>query len=229
MLPILERLDSESRERLLKECKPLTVKKGHNVYVEGDEANRLFFIKSGKIKVHKVLEDKKEVTIFIRDKMDSFGEIGIFSGHRYSCSSKAMINSKLLYIEKPKLEELLEGDGKMSLHFIKWVAESLEASEGKIRDYLLTGAEGAIASVLIRLSNMFGQDTPEGILIGQPVTNSELGGHVGISRETVNRIVNRWKADGVIDIQRKRYIIKDMKFLRTLPKCNDCGVVNCIL
>lgn len=229
MKPLLERLGESDKKFIISHCTKEVINKGDYIFKEGDIANKLFFILKGKIKVHKSVKGNKEINIFTRYDHDSFGEIGVFSGNRYSCSAKAVISSQILSIEKDQIEKIIKEHGHIALQFLKWVSESLEASKAKIRDYLMSGAEGAVASLLIRLSNMVGEETPEGIFINQAISNGELGRHIGISRETVNRITNKWKNKGIIDIDNRYYLIKDISYFHKLLACDRCGVVNCVL
>ncbi|SFA80468.1 CRP/FNR family transcriptional regulator, anaerobic regulatory protein [Lentibacillus halodurans] len=156
------------------------------------------FHQEGKVRIFKEIEADKDLTIFTRVAKDGFGEIGIFGGEYYSNSAKAIQHSSLYAIKRESIEEILSQSGGLSLHFTRWLAESLEASKAKIRDYIAFGSEGAVASVFIRYSNMYGIVTPEGIRITKPVLIQDISRHIAISRKTVSRIVNKWKEQGII-------------------------------
>ncbi|MEQ6378144.1 Crp/Fnr family transcriptional regulator [Bacillaceae bacterium S4-13-56] len=229
MIPLLERLDSYDRDMLLGNSKPLTVTKGDFIFREGEFADKLFFIKKGQIRVFKQMKKNKEITVFIRQDLDSFGEIGIFSGNLYSNSAEAVTNCKLYYIEREHMETIMSQNGRLSLQVTKWLAESLEGSKAKLRDYLILGSEGAVASVFVRLSNMYGVITAEGIYISEPIMVQDIGKLVGISRETVSRIISKWKEQGVLDADQKYFIIKKIDYFEKMLICEKCGVQNCVL
>lgn len=229
MEPLLKRLDPYDKDILIANSKFMKVAKGDFAFREGDKATHFFFINKGLIRVYKQMKPNKEVTVFFRGEQDSIGEIGIFSGATYSNSAEAVEDTSLYYISKQDMEKLISENGKLGLELTKWMAETLEASKAKLRDYLVFGSEGAVASVFIRLINMYGKETPNGIRITRPVMIQDIGKHVGISRETVSRIISKWKDQGVIDNDIKYFIVKDKQFFRKMLICDKCGVQNCVL
>src|SRR5699024_12720827 len=98
---------------------------------------------------------------------DAFGEIGIFSGDKYSNTAQATKDCILYDLEKKEAEIIIGQNGRLGLELTKWVAESLEASKAKIRDYVAFGSEGGIASSFIRYLKMYGSVVPEGISIDE--------------------------------------------------------------
>lgn len=227
--PLLQRLSKEDKAELLAHSVKVSVRKGKFLFLEGDQAQKIYFIHSGIIRVYKMITEGNEVTIFLRGKDDGFGEIGPFSGQTYSCSAQAETDCELYVIDFHVLEQLLELYGRISLQFAHWMAESLETSSSKLKDYMMFGSEGAVASVLIRLSNMRGKETSAGIAIPDMITLYSIGTHVSLRRETVTRIFSEWKTKGIIDMNKRTLLIKDMDYLKNILSCNKCGVQNCVL
>ncbi|MGY0693803.1 helix-turn-helix domain-containing protein [Virgibacillus sp. FSP13] len=56
-----------------------------------------------------------------------------------------------------------------------------------------------------------------------------ISNYIGISRETVSRIVNNWKAQGILTNVNKYFLIKDINYFRKLLACEKCGVENCVM
>ncbi|OZU87860.1 Crp/Fnr family transcriptional regulator [Virgibacillus indicus] len=229
MEPLLNRLDTYNYDMLLANTRKLDVKKGNVIYREGSPSNYLYFIMKGQVRIYKKLGPGKELTIFTRNPHDGFGEIGVFSGKNYSNTAEATKNTTLYFIGKNEMESILNQNGQIGLQFTKWVAESLEASKAKMRDYIAFGSEGAVASVFVRYSNMYGIVTKEGIRLTEPVMLRDVSKHIGISRETVSRVVNKWKEQDIIANDNKYFLIKDMNYFRKILVCENCGVENCVL
>ncbi|MGY0693802.1 Crp/Fnr family transcriptional regulator [Virgibacillus sp. FSP13] len=158
----MQRLDTDDYNMLIADSERLHVKKGELIFREGSLAENLYFISKGEIRIFKDLGEKKELTIFTRGEQDGFGEIGIFSGNKYSNTAQAAKNCELFIIKKAELEKLLGQNGRLGLQFTRWVAESLEESKARIRDFMVFGSEGAVASMFVRYSNMYGIVTPKG-------------------------------------------------------------------
>lgn len=229
MEPILERLSTQERDILIAASNEIHIPKNSFVFKEGTPAECLYFLNHGIVRVFKKVEPNKELTVFTRGIHDGVGEIGVFGGVNYSNSAKALQDSVLYVIDRKTIEEILSQNGLLSLHFTRWIAESLEASKAKIRDYIAFGSEGAVASVFVRYSNMHGVVTPDGIRITEPVMIQDISKHIAISRETVSRIVNKWKEQGIIAKENKSFLIKKMDYFKKLLVCDQCSVENCVL
>ncbi|WP_106498589.1 Crp/Fnr family transcriptional regulator [Lentibacillus sp. Marseille-P4043] len=229
MEPLLLRLETNDYNMLIADSERLRVKKGELIFSEGSLAENLYFISKGEIRIFKDLGENKKLTIFTRSEQDGFGEIGIFSGNKYSNTAQATKNSELFIIKKAELEKLLGQNGGLGLQFTRWVAESLEESKARIRDFIAFGSEGAVASMFVRYSNMYGIVTPKGIRITEPIMIRDISNYIGISRETVSRIVNKWKAQGILTNDNKYFLIKDINYFKKLLACEKCGVENCVM
>ncbi|UJL48209.1 Crp/Fnr family transcriptional regulator [Virgibacillus sp. NKC19-16] len=229
MEPLLKRLDTHDYDMLIANSKLIEIKKGVYIYTEKNPSDYLYFIQQGEIRIFKEIGVGKEITFFTRKGYDVFGEMGVFSGETYSTTAKASKHSFIYYIGKNKLKNLLAQNGRLGQQFTRWVAESLESSNAKIRDYVAFGSEGAVASVFIRISNMYGVVTTEGILITEPIMITDISKQIGISRETVSRIVKKWKQKEIIENDNKYFLIKNMHYFRRLLVCENCGVENCVL
>lgn len=229
LVALLQRFEPADRDKIILKSKIYIVEKGDTVYKEGDPAHHLYFIESGEVRIFKNISDDKEITIFIRRKQDAFGETGVFTGTKYTNTAKATKRCKLYVLQKKDIVSLIKQNGKIGLEFTKWLTEELEISKAKIRDYLAFGTEGAIASIFIRYSNMYGVISSEGISITEPIKLKDVSKHIGVSRETVSRIVNKWKENGVVTNINKQYVIKDIDYLTQLLACDTCAVKNCVL
>jgi CRP/FNR family transcriptional regulator len=229
MEPLLARLDEKDNQTLLEKSRAIELNKGDIVFREKDPSDYLYFIHTGEIRIYKKMGPNKEVTIFTRKENDAFGEIGVFSGPHYSNTAQALKKSKVSVIKKEEMEKMIEYNGKLGLHFTQWVAESLEISKAKIRDYISFGSEGAVASVFVRYSNMHGVVTPEGVRLTEPIMIQDISMHIGVSRETVSRVISKWKENGIVSNRNKFYVIKDMDYFKRLLACEYCGVENCVL
>ncbi|MFD2761664.1 Crp/Fnr family transcriptional regulator [Lentibacillus juripiscarius] len=229
MEPILQRLQQNERDLLMTYSKPMILRKQDTIFEEGAPADYLYFVESGKIRVFKTIGPDRYLTVFTRGENDGIGEIGVFGGRHYSHTAKAMEDSELYAIKQEMAEKLLFENGGLSLHFLHWLAESLEASKAKLRDYTAFGSEGAVASFFVRYSNMYGVVTPDGIRMTEPLVIQDISKHIAVSRETVSRIVNKWKDQGVVENKNKYFLLKDMAYLKRLLACEQCGVENCVL
>ena len=102
-----------------------------------------------------------------------------------------------------------------------------DRNSSKMRDMLLYGKQGALQSVLIRLTNLSGVEAEEGILIDTQLTNQELAGLCGTSREVINRMLSDLKKQEVIKVERKYITVLDINALRRNINCDRCTTIVC--
>lgn len=194
-------------------------KKGSFLYWEGDEADKLYYIKSGKVKILKSTEDGKDLIISIMSSGDLIGEYGGCEDPTQSFSAEVIEHVEVGVISTRDLEQLLMQNGSFAIQFMKWFSLMNQRNQSKFRDLLLFGKAGALASTLIRMSNSYGVVTQDGIRLNVKLTNTEIGEFIGMTRESVNRFLSSWKEDGTLDVQNGKIIIKKLNNLRLICQC----------
>nr|WP_234700103.1 Crp/Fnr family transcriptional regulator [Streptococcus lactarius] len=86
------------------------------------------------------------------------------------------------------------------------LSESMESQQYM----MMNGKKGAVCFHLQKLSNLFGVEQEDGVLIDFNITNEDIAGFCGIStRNSVNRILNELKREGVLDIRQQKIVILD--------------------
>src|SRR5699024_11744779 len=79
-------------------------------------------------------------------------------------------------------------------------------------------------STLIRMTNSYGVQTPDGILIDLPLTDQKIGSFSATSRESVNRMLNELKRDGIISVKNGYITVHDLSYLRNEIDCDGCPI-----
>ncbi|WP_171016746.1 Crp/Fnr family transcriptional regulator [Pseudalkalibacillus caeni] len=199
------------------------------VFLDGMEAEKLYIIKSGKVKVNKITPDGKELTLQIATPGDIIGELALFSGNiTYSSSAWVIEDCTVGVVKQEAVETQLVQDGKMATSFMKFMGEHFRKTQSKFRDLLLHGKKGALYSTLIRMSNSYGVPRENGdVFINLPLTNQELGNFCGIARESVNRMLSELKKINVISMKDGFITIHNLQFLKETIDCDDCPIAIC--
>src|SRR5690625_3303972 len=166
-----------------------TVKKvEQNTYIfrEGTVAHNIYMVKSGLVQISKLTADGQELILRICRERDFIGELTLFSDDpRYLLSAKVLESGEVFVINKDQLEKKLisSNNSALTLEIMKWISNHMRKFQSKIRDLLLNGKKGALYSTLIRLSNSYGVERNNGILIDLSLTNKELGKFCATTRE----------------------------------------------
>ncbi|MGE8206421.1 Crp/Fnr family transcriptional regulator [Heyndrickxia sp. NPDC080065] len=202
--------------------------KGRYLFQEGMLAEGIFIILSGKIQISKITPDGQELTFRICSSNEIVGESILFShSPKYLLTAKVLEDGEVAFIRKEVLENEIFENSSLAFEMMKWLSDQYRKTQTKFRDLMLHGKKGALYSTLIRMSNSYGEQKQDGILINLPVTNQELGNFCGASRENVNRILSDLKKRGVLSIDKGKITIHDLQFLKDEICCEDCPVIYC--
>ncbi|WP_181833206.1 Crp/Fnr family transcriptional regulator [Bacillus taeanensis] len=158
---------------------------------------------------------------------DLFGEC--FERKTTMFTSKALENCTLGIINRRELEQFMRVEGSMALEFIKWIGLMYQHLQTKLRDLTLLGKQGALASTLIRIANMYGKREGNNLYIKKRFTNTEIADLIGSSRETVNRMLSQYKRDNILTFDEKSMVILDVESLKKICHCEDCPKSLCRL
>lgn len=194
------------------------------LFIDGEVADKLYLLESGQIKLTKATADGKELTLQVFGPGELVGMVGLFeSGVTYTSTATMNEPGEVNVIQRSALEKLLLENGEFCVDFLRWMAIMNRRIQSKFRDLLLNGKIGAFYSTLIRMSNTYGEEREDGILIKLSLTNRDLAQFIGLTRESVNRMLADLKKLDVVEIMPHGYLlIKDVEYLKEAICCDDC-------
>ncbi|WP_096199001.1 Crp/Fnr family transcriptional regulator [Bacillus sp. FJAT-45350] len=222
-------LSEDNKSLLLERGTPIQVKAGTVLFVEGDESEFVYLVRSGKVSLSKMTTDGKEFVVHLKQKDELVGEVGLFNEMCISVTAKVVEDADLFRFERSKLEDLFAENGEIAVAFMKWFSRHTQSTQAKFKDLLLCGKTGALYSMLIRFCNSYGVEVKEGIRIEVNLTNQDLANFIGTTRESVNRMLNDLKKLDVLDKVEGYIIIKKLEFLKEYLHCGDCPVEICTI
>lgn len=212
----------EQFERILELMYPKRVEAGAYLFWEGEPTGKLYYIRSGKVKLRKSTEDGKDFILSILQAGDMLCEPEDGMRAVHSFSTEVIEDAELGVIQWKDLEILLYRHGDFAVRFMNWMALMHRVTESKFRDLLLFGKPGALASTLIRLANSYGVMGADGIKIAIKLTHAELADFIGTTRESVNRMLNGLREEGTIDIRKGHIVILNLNALKSICQCPAC-------
>lgn len=195
---------------------------GAYMFWEGDDANAVYWVLKGRIKLRKSTFDGKDLLLSILQPDDMIADIDAWdTTHRYS--AEAIDQVEVGIIPRLQLEMLMCKHGDLAYRYAMWMGLIQRKTESKLRDLLMGGKNGALASTLIRLCNSFGEKQADQIHIDIKLTNNELAELVGTTREGVNRLLATMKKDGILCSEGAGYItVKNIDALKDMAGCPSC-------
>ncbi|MFZ5791906.1 MAG: Crp/Fnr family transcriptional regulator [Pseudomonadota bacterium] len=168
------------------------------LFWEGDEADALYGVIEGMVRIWLHGPDGKELTLSLMEPGDFFGEIALLDGLRRTASASAFSDSELIVVPRRDFLALLETEPRLSLHIVELLCERLRSSTDRIRDATFLDLGTRLCKTLRALAIGHGRDEPGGTVIEAKLSQSMLAQFLGASREAVNKQLKLLERDGVI-------------------------------
>ncbi|GFN33524.1 Crp/Fnr family transcriptional regulator [Paenibacillus xylaniclasticus] len=195
---------------------------GTFLFREGEKADKLYYIHSGRIKITKSSDEGRQFILYMYQEGDMFGQVDPFRQSTQVFNAEVIEDSIIGVIRQKDLEVLLWQNGDLAVEFMKWMGLVHRMTQTKFRDLMMFGKHGALCSLLIRLGNTYGMEHNGHIVITKTHTNTELADMIGATRESVNRMLSELRKIDAISIEQSRIVIKDLQYLRDICHCEGC-------
>lgn len=197
--------------------KVMHFKKGESIFSEGEKVAGIYFLNSGKVKVHKQWNDEKQLIIRFVKEGDVLGHRGLGPSNRYPVSATALEPTTVCFIESDFFLTSLKMNQELTFQLLMFYSAELENAELRMRDLVHMDTRGRISDALLMMKKNFGCD-PNGV-IGMQLTRQDLSSFVGTTYETVFKIINELVKEKSIFVNGKEITILREKQLQryTLP------------
>ena len=168
--------------------------RGDVVFLEGREPTELFVVVSGRIAMANRSIDGRESVIALMEAGDLFGDMPLFDGLERSADARVLEPSKVVAIPYAPLRALYETRPELLWNVVRLLALRLRNTDEALADSVFLDVTGRTAKRLLELAG----DADEFSL---PVTQEELAGMVGASRELVNKAIASFVKLGWIELR----------------------------
>lgn len=179
----------------------LKYRKGRIIFAQGEEADRVFYIQSGKVKVTVVSEQGKEAVVGILDAGQFFGE-GCLNGQAVRVgTARAMEECLITSITRRAMMAALRKEPKFSELFVTYLLTRSNRIEEDLIDQLFNSSEKQLARLLLLLANFgkTGKPTP----IDASINQATLAEMIGTTRSRTSFFLNKFRKLGFIDYNGK--------------------------
>ena len=184
----LDELEAGQREALLAAAKPVRVGRGEAVYQPGDAPDRVYFVRSGRIKIVRTHASGAEAIVGIRVAGDLFGELTGIEDAPRTTSAIAIEPAEAEALPSAAFAAAVRNDAGIARAFARGVARRLAAAEHELAELMGKSVPGRLVDALGRLAAGHGIEEPGGtIRIGMNLTHKDLADLIGTSRETLTK------------------------------------------
>jgi CRP/FNR family transcriptional regulator, cyclic AMP receptor protein len=175
----------------------LAVLKNQSIYAQGDQADAVFYVQKGKVRLTVVSKAGKEATIGILSERSFFGE-GALAGQIVRMgSAAAMTDCELLRVDKKAMIDALHREHAFSDMFVAYLLARNIRYEEDLVDQLFNSSEKRLARVLLLLAHFGKEGIPEAVV--PKISQETLAAMIGTTRSRVSFFMNRFRKMGFID------------------------------
>jgi CRP-like cAMP-binding protein len=174
--------------------------RGGVVFTEGDEGTELFVVASGRIAIANRSIDGRESVVALMERGDLFGDMALFDGHPRSAEARALEPSEVIAIPFEVLRSIYQTRPELLWNVVEMLAMRLRNTDEQLADSVFLDVTGRTAKRLLELAG-------EADEFSLPITQEELAGMVGASRERVNKAIASFVRLGWIEQSDRRYRI----------------------
>src|SRR4051812_20821389 len=176
------------------------LRRGDMLFDESDEPNELFVVVNGRIALANKSIDGRESVVALMEAGDVFGEMGLFDGLGRSTGARAIEPSEVIAIPYAPVQEVYETRPMLLWGVVALLSGRIRSTDAALADAVFLDVTGRTAKRLLELAG----EADEFVL---PVTQEELAGMVGASRERVNKAIAAFVRLGWIEQSERRYRI----------------------
>jgi len=212
-VPIFSGLTETELGFLAQRAVPRQYAPGEVVFAEGQPCAGLYVVERGHIRIFKTSPGGREQVLTIDGPGSSVAEVPVFDGGNYPASGAAVDSSLLLFVSKQDFQALCLAHPQVTLKVLRIVGARLRRLVEIIEELSFTTVRHRLASFLVRLARQEGKRTPAGIEILLPASHQELAAQIGTVRELVSRNLSRFQAEGLLIVEGRNVIVRDLKAL----------------
>jgi len=213
VIPLFREFESAELDALAELVVSRKYRKHEFIVREGEPGKALFAVISGSVAVVRTTVDGRETILSILKAREFFGEMSVFDESPRAASVRAMTDVEVGMIAGDDVLELIDRRPRVGRVLVCALAERLRAANAQISAASSQDIRARLAALLLNLVTSFGEKTDAGVKISLRLTNQEMANMIGTTRETVNRTLNKFWDERVIDMRTSHVVVVDQEKL----------------
>lgn len=206
---LLRHLAPEELEKLLGFARLRRCTANEVLFQKGDPGHALLAILKGRIRISTISEGGKEVVLNILGPGELFGEIALIDGKERSADATSMDASELLVIDGRDFVPYLQENPELCTRLLVVMCERVRWVSDLYEDVVFLSLPARLSKHLLRLADTYGSDVEDGRQINLKLSQQDLGNLMGTTRESINKQLRAWQADGLISVRQGLITIRE--------------------
>jgi CRP/FNR family cyclic AMP-dependent transcriptional regulator len=218
---LLAQLAPGELDRVLGMVTERQLKNGQVIFQKGDPGMSLMAVLQGRVKIGAYSEDGKEIILNIVEPGQIFGEIALLDGKQRTADATAMGPTTLLVLDRRDFIPFLERNPKIAVRLIEVLCERVRRTSEMVESVAFLEYSARLARLLLRLAENYGEESEDGVRINLRISQQDLGNLIASTRESVNRQLNAWAEEGIVELERGQITILDSDALEDLSSPDE--------
>ncbi len=183
------------------------------MFSEGEPCHGLNIVSRGKVRIFKTSVSGREQVLAVEYPGDTVTEIPVFDGGPYPVSAVAIADTEIAFISRHDFQAYCMEHPEVALKVLSVVGKRLRRLVVTIEELSFTTVRQRLVSTLLRLAQSEGKETAQGLEFLLPDSHQELANQLGTVRELISRNLKRLQAEGLVEVNSRRIVVRDMKAL----------------
>ena len=189
---------------------------GEILFSEGEPCKGLHVIMRGQVRIVKTSASGREQVLAVNTAGESVAELPVFDDGPYPATGVAIMETEIAFISRKDFRDYCLSHPEVALKVLAFVGARLRRLVGIIEELSFTTTRQRLISLLVRLAQSNGRKTEKGVEVMLPGSNQELANQLGTVREVVSRNLMRLQAEGLLEVDARQIVIKDVRGLTQL-------------
>lgn len=213
---LFSNLDNQKMMDLNQIISDRNVESEQPVYFANEPSRTIYFLKTGRVKITKYLQDGNEKIIAIINPGEIFGEMAYLDEGERTDYAVTLEPSMICSINKNDLAGFIEKNPELNLKLTKILGLKLRSFSERIEDLIFKDANQRIASFILRYSEKNGKKIGDQIFVKPFLKHQTIGELTACSRQTVNYFLTEARDKKIIDFDRSKLVINNLSELKKI-------------
>jgi CRP-like cAMP-binding protein len=183
---------------------------------KGDSGSQVYLISKGRLKAVTTSAEGDDVVFNIMAPGEVCGELALLSGGRRTATITAIDESELIVLDRREFLPFLRSHPEAAIKLLEVLAERQLRLSELVEDTTFLNLPARLAKKLVSLSRVYGSETPDGLRIDLKLSQGELGELVATTRESINKQIKSWSAEGLVSMKNRVVTIHRLDDLEAL-------------
>jgi CRP-like cAMP-binding protein len=210
MNPMFADLGADELQRISGLCQTQQLGAGEMLFQKGDSGDALYGVRRGQIRIETGASDGSRLALNFLGPGDLFGEVAVLDGQSRTADATAGEASELFVLRREDFLAFLEREPRVAVKLIMLLCQRIRWMSERMEESVLQPLPVRLARRLCALASDFGSEVH--------ISQEQLGVFVGAARESVNRQLQHWRKDGILDLQRGRILLLNMGRLTAVAR-----------